>query len=91
MNSETLPVLALRDFVMFPKMIAPLFVGRESSIKALEYASKFNNKVVLVAQKDPSKDNPRAQDVFKVGVLANILQVLRLQNANVKILVEGVN
>lgn len=90
-SNTILPVLALRDVVMFPKMIAPLFVGRESSIKALEYASKSGNKVILVAQKDPNKENPQAQDVFKIGVAANILQVLRLQNANIKILVEGIH
>lgn len=90
-KSRMLPVLALRDFVMFPKMIAPLFVGRESSIKALEWSGKCENKVVLVAQKEPNKDDPKAHDVFKVGVIANVLQVLRLQNANIKILVEGLH
>ena len=86
-----LPVLALRDFVMFPKMIAPLFVGRESSIKALEHACKSGNKVILVAQKDPNKDNPRSCDIYKIGVVTNVLQILRLQNTNIKILVEGIN
>ncbi|CAL7959993.1 Lon protease [Alphaproteobacteria bacterium] len=89
-NLEIYPVLPLRDLVMFPRMIVPLFVGRESSIKALEKASGKDNKIVLVTQKDPNKDVPRACDVFRIGVISRVLQVLKLQNANVKILVEGV-
>ncbi len=86
---ESYPVLPLRDLVMFPKMIVPLLVGRESSIRALEKASANGNKIILVAQKDPNKDQPKSTDLFKIGVVSKVLQVLRLQNASVKILAEG--
>ena len=86
---EIYPVLPLRDVVMFPKMVLPLFVGRESSIKALESASMSGNKIILVAQKDPNQDHPKQGEIFRIGVVSKILQVLRLQNANLKILVEG--
>ncbi|MBA8667120.1 endopeptidase La [Holosporaceae bacterium 'Namur'] len=85
------PVLPLRDLVMFPNMIVPLFVGREKSVKALEEASVLNkNKILLLAQKDANRDDPKTSDLYKVGVIANVLQVLKLQDSTVKILVEGV-
>ena len=83
------PVLPLRDLVMFPKMIAPLFIGRESSIKALEAIDKVDSKILLVAQKDPNEDSPKANEIYRVGVVSKILQVLKLQTNNMKILVEG--
>lgn len=84
------PVLPLRDLVMFPKMIVPLFVGRDKSVKALERAT-VTGSVLLVAQKDPNKDNPKFKEIYKVGVLAKILQLMKLQDSTIKILVEGVN
>lgn len=86
---EKLPILALRDLVMFPEMIVSLSVGREASIKALDYVNKNNTKIILVAQKDPNIDNPKSSDIFNVGVISNILHVLHLQNNNVKIIVKG--
>lgn len=83
------PVLPLRDLVMFPKMIAPLFIGRDSSIKALESIDKTDSKILLVAQKDPNNDSPKTGDIYKVGVVSKVLQILRLQTSNMKILVEG--
>ncbi len=82
------PVLPLRDLVMFPKMITSLFIGRHSSIKALE-AMGEDAKILLIAQKDPNNDSPKADDMYKVGVLVKVLQVLKLQTSNTKILVEG--
>lgn len=89
-NSQ-LAVLPLRDVVVFPHMVIPLFVGREKSIKALEYASGSSNKVLLVAQKDANKDEPDHQDIYAYGCVANILQMLRLPDGNLKVLVEGVS
>lgn len=82
------PVLPLRDVVIFPKMIIPLFVGRDKSIKALQSIDK-NNKIVLVSQKDASNDDPNPNDLYKIGVIAKVLQVIKLQDSSVKILVEG--
>lgn len=83
------PVLPLRDLVMFPKMIAPLFIGRESSIKALEAIDKVDSKILLIAQKDPGDDSPKTSGIYKVGVVSKVLQILKLQTTNMKILVEG--
>ena len=88
-NNNIIPVLALRDLVMFSRMIVPLFVGREHSIRALDEASKKNNMILMVAQKDPHKESPKPNDLYRVGVVSRILQVLRLQNSNIKILAEG--
>ena len=88
-KKETYPVLPLRDLVMFPKMIVPLFVGRPRSIQALENTDP-NKQILLIAQKDPSKDNPKINDVYKIGVVAKVLQMIRLQDSTVKILVEGI-
>ena len=84
-----LPVLPLRDLVMFPKMIVPLFVGRNRSIKALESAGT-NSYLFLVAQKDAVKDTPKTTDIYRVGVISKVLQVLKLQDSTIKILVEGI-
>jgi len=89
-ENKQLPVLPLRDVVVFPHMVIPLFVGREKSIKALEYASDHENQVLLVAQKDANNDEPGAEDVFSQGCVANILQMLRLPDGNLKVLVEGI-
>ncbi len=91
-DSEILSVLPLRDIVIFPKMIIPLFVGRESSIEALEYAgNKSKNRIFLTAQKDASLDKPSYEDIFKVGTISQIIQVIKLPDNTVKILVEGLN
>ncbi len=89
-NIESYPILPLRDLVMFPRMIVPLFVGRESSVSALERANGKQNKILLVAQRDPNKDVVKSGDIYKVGVVSRILQVLKLQNSNIKILAEGI-
>lgn len=83
------PVLPLRDVVVFPNMVIPLFVGRERSIKALESAMTGNKRILLVAQKDATKDNPSPKDVYRIGTFASILQLLRLPDNTVKVLVEG--
>jgi ATP-dependent Lon protease len=90
-DKKQLPVLPLRDVVVFPHMVIPLFVGREKSIKALEYASETENRVLLVAQRDANNDEPGEKDIFNEGCIANILQMLRLPDGNLKVLVEGVD
>jgi len=86
---QVVPVLPLRDVVVYPYMVIPLFVGREKSIKALEYATDENKQVLLVAQKDSSDDEPKDTDLYETGTLANILQLLKLPDGTVKVLVEG--
>ncbi len=85
------PVLPLRDIVVFPGMIVPLFVGREKSVRALESVVKEESKIMLVAQKNPAQDDPSENDVYKVGTVATILQLLRLPDGTVKVLVEGLH
>ncbi len=84
-----LPLLPLRDVVVFPFMVMPLFVGRDKSIQALRAAMDSNKQLFLVTQKDPNKDDPTAEDVYDVGVMANIIQMLNLPDGTVKVLVEG--
>ena len=84
-----IPVLPLRDIVVFPNMIVRLFVGREKSVFALEEVMKTEQQILLVAQKDAGDDNPGEDNIFKVGVIANVLQVLKLPDGAVKILIEG--
>ena len=84
-----LPLLPLRDIVVFPDMIVPLFVGREKSVKAIEEVMKHDpseKQVLLVTQKDAITDNPKENDLHKVGILANILQMLKLPDGTVKVL-----
>ena len=83
------PLLPLRDVVVFPHMVIPLFVGRQKSITALEQAMESGKLIALVAQLDASKEEPTAEEVYPVGVLANILQMLKLPDGTVKVLVEG--
>ena len=85
----TLPLLPLRDVVVFPHMVIPLFVGRPKSIKALEAAMEAGRQIVLVAQKAAGKDEPKADDMFEVGCVSSILQMLKLPDGTVKVLVEG--
>ncbi len=84
-----LPLLPLRDVVVFPHMVIPLFVGRPRSIKALELAMEAGSSVMLVAQKSAGKDEPTPDDLYEIGCAANILQMLKLPDGTVKVLVEG--
>ncbi|RMH90748.1 endopeptidase La [Lysobacter pythonis] len=85
-----LPVLPLRDVVVFPHMVIPLFVGREKSIRALEMAMETDKRIVLVAQKSAETDDPGADDVYRIGALAQVLQLLKLPDGTIKVLVEGI-
>ncbi|HEY7658914.1 MAG TPA: endopeptidase La [Burkholderiales bacterium] len=84
-----MPLLPLRDVVVFPHMVIPLFVGRPKSIKALETAMEAGKNIVLVAQKSAAKDDPSPEDLYRIGSIANILQMLKLPDGTVKVLVEG--
>ena len=84
-----MPVLPLRDVVVYPHMVIPLFVGREKSIHALDLAMQQNKRIVLVAQRGAEVDDPRTSDLYAIGTLANILQLLRLPDGTVKVLVEA--
>lgn len=83
------PVLPLRDIVVFPHMIVPLFVGREKSVRALEEVMRDDKQILLASQRDPGIDDPDVDGIFDVGVLANVLQLLKLPDGTVKVLVEG--
>jgi len=87
--SQSYPVLPLRDIVVFPHMIVPLFVGREKSVRALEEVMADDKQILLSSQVDPSVDDPSTDGIYKVGVLANVLQLLKLPDGTVKVLVEG--
>ena len=87
--SNEYPVLPLRDVVVFPHMVIPLFVGRKRSIEALEMATGSDTQILLVAQKEADQENPNDKQIYQVGCLANILQLLKLPDGNVKVLVEG--
>ncbi|MGC6481854.1 MAG: endopeptidase La [Porticoccaceae bacterium] len=89
--AKTYPLLPLRDVVVYPHMAVPLFVGREKSILALEEGMSTDKKVVLVTQKDPAEDSPVLDDVHQIGTLATILQLLKLPDGTLKVLVEGVS
>ena len=86
---DLFPLLPLRDVVVFPHMVIPLFVGRAKSIKALEAAMEAGKSIVLVAQKSAAKDEPATEDIYRIGSIANILQMLKLPDGTVKVLVEG--
>lgn len=87
--SQDVPVLPLRDVVVYPHMVVPLFVGREKSIRALDSAMANDKQILLVAQKSPDVDDPEVKDLYSVGTLAGILQLLKLPDGTVKVLVEG--
>jgi len=87
---EPMAVLPLRDIVVFPHMIVPLFVGREKSVRALESVMKEDKQILLVAQKNAAQDDPGTDDIFRVGTVSTILQLLKLPDGTVKVLVEGV-
>lgn len=88
-NKKSYAVLPLRDIVVFPHMIVPLFVGREKSVQALEYVMHEDKEIVLVTQKTPSDDDPKPEDLYGVGTVGTILQLLKLPDGTVKVLVEG--
>src|SRR3989344_6948961 len=90
-KSETvaLPLLPLRDLIIFPHMMMPLFVGREKRINALEDAMSKQSDIVLAAQKDAKTNNPDEKDIYQVGTVGSIIQLLRLPDGTVKVLVEG--
>ncbi|HIE90366.1 MAG TPA: endopeptidase La [Methylophilaceae bacterium] len=86
-----MPLLPLRDVVVYPHLVIPLFVGRDKSIKALEIASDADKKIMLVAQKSATKDEPDADDIYEIGTIATVLQMLKLPDGTVKVLVEGLH
>ena len=88
-QGDLLAVLPLRDIVVFPHMIVPLFVGREKSVRALEAVMKEDKQILLVAQKNASQDDPSVEDIYRVGTVSTILQLLKLPDGTVKVLVEG--
>ena len=88
-NKSKFPVLPLRDVIVFPNMVIPLFVGRSKSIAALDAAMEDNKQIFLVAQKNADNDNPTQKDVYKNGTLSTILQLLKLPDGTIKVLVEG--
>ena len=88
---ESFPVLPLRDIVVFPNMIVPLFVGREKSIRALEEMMKNEQLILLATQKNAADDDPATEAIHQIGTLASVLQLLKLPDGTVKVLVEGVS
>ena len=85
------PVLALRDMVLFPHVVIPLFISRDKSIAALENAMEGNKQILILTQTDGENDTPYAGDLYTVGTLANVLQMLKLPDGTIKILAEGVS
>lgn len=90
-QKELIPLLPLRDVVVYPHLVIPLFVGRAKSVKALEIASDTNKQILLVAQKSANKDDPDAEDLYEIGTMATVLQMLKLPDGTVKVLVEGLH
>ena len=86
---RTLPVLPLRDIVVFPHMVVPLFVGRDKSVKALEEVMRTDKQILLVTQKNAAQDDPSPADIYAVGTVGTVLQLLKLPDGTVKVLVEG--
>ena len=88
-RTHTYPVLPLRDIVVFPHMIVPLFVGREKSVRALEEVMRSDKQILLLAQKDAAQEDPGADDIYMVGTIGTVLQLLKLPDGTVKVLIEG--
>ena len=88
-NKQNIPILPLRDIVVFPHMIVPLFVGREKSVLALETVMAENKQILLLTQTDASTEEPSSDDLYRVGTRGTILQLLKLPDGTVKVLVEG--
>src|SRR5579864_4342708 len=89
-STLSIPVLPLRDVVVYPYMVVPLFVGRERSIKALEVAMAADKQILLVSQRNATEDQPSEKTIYQIGTLATVLQLLKLPDGTVKVLVEGV-
>src|ERR687894_2075405 len=89
-DTRRLPMMPIRDVVIFPFMMTPFVVGRESSVRALEEALSGEKKIFLATQHDASVDEPRPDEIYSVGTIANIVQSLKLPDGNIKVLVEGV-
>src|SRR6188472_1733440 len=89
-ESRRLPMMPIRDVVIFPHMMTPFVVGRDSSVRALEEALSSDKKIFLATQHDASVDDPRPDEIYSVGTIANIVQSLKLSDGNIKVLVEGV-
>ncbi|MEZ5354967.1 MAG: LON peptidase substrate-binding domain-containing protein [Bryobacteraceae bacterium] len=90
-ETRRLPMMPIRDVVIFPHMMTPFVVGRESSVRALEEALAGDKKIFLATQHDASVDEPSPEEIYTVGTVANIVQSLKLQDGNIKVLVEGVS
>src|SRR5690606_8097753 len=90
-QNDSLPVLPLRDVVVYPHMVIPLFVGREKSVRALEAAMDGDKQILLVAQTSPDVDDPGAGELFDVATVATVLQLLKLPDGTIKVLVEGLS
>ena len=90
-KTEFFPTLPLRDIVIFPSMIVPLFVGRDKSIKALNEVMKSDKKIILVAQKNAEVDDPSSEDLYSYGCESKVLQLLKLPDGTLKVLVEGID
>ncbi len=90
MHKTKIPVLPLRDIVVFPHMVVPLFVGRDKSVNALEQVMSGDKKIMLITQKSAITDDPKKDDLFDFGTIANVLQLLKLPDGTVKVLVEGI-
>ena len=88
---SALPVLPLRDVVVYPHMVIPLFVGREKSMKALDMTMAGDKRILLVAQRGPDIDDPKEGDLYSIGTVASVLQLLKLPDGTIKVLVEGVS
>src|SRR3954471_23391831 len=86
---RTLPVLPLRNIVVFPHMVVPLFVGRDKTVRALEEAMRRDKQILLVTQKNENEDDPAVEAIYQSGVIAKVLQLLKLPDGTVKVLVEG--
>ena len=89
-DAKRLPMMPIRDVVIFPHMMTPFVVGRDSSVRALEEALAADKKIFLATQHDASVDDPRPDEIYSVGTIANIVQSLKLSDGNIKVLVEGV-
>ena len=90
-NSITCPLLMLRDIVIFPTVVTPLFVGRKKSINALQEAMNIDKQIMLVAQQNSQDDDPDTESIYKTGTLSSILQLIKLPDGTLKVLVEGVD
>ncbi|MCB0354527.1 MAG: LON peptidase substrate-binding domain-containing protein, partial [Bdellovibrionales bacterium] len=88
-DNSPVPLLALRELVVFPQQVVPLFVGREKSVRAIEESQKENKLIMLAAQKDARTSNPGEKDIYETGTLGEVVQLIRLADGPIKVLVEG--